>query len=187
MSSAPTPPRLSIPVSDRDHIRGRADAPLTLLEYGDYECNYCGRAFPVVKAVRDHFGERLRFVFRNFPHAGIHPHASVAAQAAEAAGMQKKFWEMHDLLYAHQADLETADLTHYALQIGLELYHFESDLSSERFAGRVTADHQSGVESGVKRTPTFFINDVRHDGEPEAAELIAALERVESSSAERET
>src|SRR5450432_732668 len=102
MSQIKPPQRLSILVSDRDHIRGRPDAPLTLLEYGDYECDYCGRAVPIVRAVREHFGDRLRVVFRTFPHASIHPHASVAAQAAEAAGGQGKFWQMHDLLYEHQ-------------------------------------------------------------------------------------
>ncbi len=172
-SSAPT--RLSIPVSDRDHIRGRADAPLTLLEYGDYECDYCGRAFPIVRKIRAHFGERLRFVFRNFPHAGIHPHASIAAQAAESAGLQGKYWEMHDMLYEHQSDLATADLVHYALRIGLEVYHFESDLSTQRFAKRVEMDHQSGIDSGVKKTPTFFIGDVKYEGEMAEGALIAAL------------
>jgi len=172
---------LTIPVSETDHIRGRPEAPLTLLEYGDYECDYCGRLYPIVRALREHFGDRLRFVFRNFPHANIHPHASVAAQAAEAAGMQGKFWEMHDLLYEHQADLAGADLTHYALQIGLEPYHFQSDLSSERFAKRVAADHQGGVASGVTRTPTFFINGVRFDGQREYGELLAALNKADGS------
>jgi protein-disulfide isomerase len=168
--------RLSVPVSERDHIRGRVDAPLTLLEYGDYECDYCGRAYAVVRAVREHFGERLRFAFRNFPHSSIHPHASVAAQAAETAAAQGKFWEMHDLLYNHQTELAAADLTHYALQIGLELYHFESDMGAETFATRVAADHQGGVESGVRRTPTFFINDLLYEGPAEFAAIVAALE-----------
>ena len=152
--------------------------PLTLLEYGDYECDYCGRAFPAVQAVRDHFGDRLRFVFRYFPHSSIHPHASVAAQAAEAAGMQKKFWEMHDLLYEHQADLDTADLTHYALQVGLELYHFRSrTMQSEHYAKRVAADHQGGVENGVRKTPTFFINDVYYDGPMELQAMIEVISK----------
>ncbi|HZL36466.1 MAG TPA: thioredoxin domain-containing protein [Tepidisphaeraceae bacterium] len=155
---------LSVPVTGRDHIRDWPDAPLTLLEYGDYECDYCGRAHPVVRALREQFGQRMRFVFRNFPHANIHPHASMAAQAAEAAGAQGKFWEMHDLLYEHQSALGSAELTHYALQAGLELYRFEADMDSQRFARKVAEDHQSGVASGVKRTPTFFINGIRHDG-----------------------
>jgi len=178
MGDPQTSSRLSLPVSERDHIRGRRDAPLTLLEYGDYECEHCAQVFPVVRAVREHFGDRLRFVFRNFPHSSIHPHASVAAQAAEAAGMQGKFWEMHDMLLEHQADLAQADLTHYALRAGLELYHFQADLASDRFAPRVAADHKGGVESGVKRTPTFFINGIRRDEKSaEVDQLIAALER----------
>lgn len=177
MASAYPPPRLWIPVTERDHIRGKPDAPLTLLEYGDYECDYCGRAYPVVRELREHFGDRLRFVFRNFPHASIHPHASVAAQAAEAAGGQGKFWEMHDLLYQHQNDLATGDLTHIALQAGLELYHFQADLQSERFARRVAADHQGAVESGVRKTPTFFINGAYYDGPMELQAMIAAISR----------
>lgn len=178
MSNPQSFSRLSVPVSERDHIRGKLDAPLTLLEYGDYECDHCAQVFPVVRAVREHFGDRLRFVFRNFPHSSIHPRASVAAQAAEAAGMQGKFWEMHDMLLEHQSDLADADLTHYALKVGLELYHFQSDLSSERFASRVAADHQTGVDSGVKRTPTFFVNGLRRDARAlETADLIAALEQ----------
>ncbi|HET6251607.1 MAG TPA: DsbA family protein [Tepidisphaeraceae bacterium] len=177
MTQSNAPQALSIPVSDRDHIRGKPDAPFTLLEYGDYECDYCGRAYPVVRALREHFGDQLRFVFRNFPHASIHPHASVAAQAAEAAGSQGKFWEMHDLLFEHQTDLDTGDLTHYALQIGLEVYHFQSDLQSERFARRVEADHQGGVENGVHKTPTFFINGVYYGGPMELNAMIAAISR----------
>ena len=175
MSNPPLSSVLSLPVTERDHIRGKKDAPLTLLQYGDYECDYCGRVYPIVDSVLKHFGDRVRFVFRHFPHANIHPHASIAAQAAEAAGMQGKFWEMHDLLYENQDNLATADLTHYALKIGLEPYHFEADLASERFAHRVAADHKGGVESGVKKTPTFFINDVRHDGPPEYQVLVDAL------------
>ncbi|HWE02823.1 MAG TPA: thioredoxin domain-containing protein [Tepidisphaeraceae bacterium] len=181
MSDSNAPQLLTLPVSETDHIRGRPEAPLTLLEYGDYECDYCGRLYPIVRKLREHFGDRLRFVFRNFPVANIHPHASVAAQAAESAGMQGKFWEMHDLLYEHQAELAAADLTHYALKIGLEPYHFQSDLSSERFARRVAADHRSGLASGVTRTPTFFINGIRFDGKREFGELAAAIENVEQT------
>src|SRR5215469_11549960 len=100
-------PKLAIPISDRDHAQGPAKAPLTLLEYGDYECPYCGQAYPVVKELQKHFGDRLRFVFRNFPLNTIHEHAGVAAQAAEAAAEQGKFWPMHDILYEHQQDLDT--------------------------------------------------------------------------------
>jgi len=168
-------PRLSMPVTERDHIQGPPDAPVTLLEYGDYECPYCGRAYPVVKKLQAELGERLRFAFRNFPLNTIHPHASVAAQAAESAAAQGKFWPMHDLLYEHQDELAEADMVQYALKLGLEVYRFESDLSSEVFAPRVREDFRSGVRSGVNGTPTFFINEYRYNGENEFDALLAAL------------
>jgi protein-disulfide isomerase len=169
-------PRLSIPVTDRDHAQGPADAPVTLVEYGDYECPYCGKAYPVVKEIQERLGDRLRFVFRNFPLNTIHEHAGVAAQAAEAAGAQGKFWPMHDILYEHQEDLADADLHQYALKVGLEIYQFDSDLSSERFAKRVREDFRGGVRSGVNGTPTFFINGVRYNGEHTLEGMLPALE-----------
>jgi protein-disulfide isomerase len=168
-------PHLSMPVSERDHTQGPPDAPVTLLEYGDYECPYCGKAYPLVKQVQGLLGDRLRFAFRNFPLNTVHPHASIAAQAAEAAAAQGKFWEMHDLLFEHQDDLADADLVQYALKLGLEVYRFEADLSSEVFAPRVREDFRSGVRSGVNGTPTFFINGARYNGENEADALLAAL------------
>lgn len=171
-------PKLTVPVNpQRDHVRGNADAPLTLLEYGDYECPYCGRAFPIVRKLQRELGDRLRFVFRHFPLNTVHPHAGVAAQAAECAGAQGKFWEMHDLLYEHQQDLADADLVQYAIKIGLEVYRFEADLSSERFAARVKEDFRSGVRSGVNGTPTFFINGIRYAGAPEFGAMLEALEQ----------
>jgi protein-disulfide isomerase len=167
--------RLAVPVTQRDHAQGLPDAPVTLVEYGDYECPYCGRAYPVVKKIQTELGDRMRFVFRNFPLNTIHPHASVAAQAAEAAGAQGKFWEMHDLLYEHQDDLDNADMVQYALKIGLEVYRFEADVASEVFAPRVREDFRSGVRSGVNGTPTFFINEIRYDGGNEFDALLAAL------------
>ena len=171
------PTRLSIPFNaERDHVRGNPAAPLTLLEYGDYECPYCGRAFPIVNQLRAHFGERLRFVFRHFPLNNVHPHASVAAQSAEAAAAQGKFWEMHDMLYEHQQELAEADLSQYALRIGLEIYRFQADVSTERFAKRVADDYESGAASGVKGTPTFFIQSERYTGEREFEAIKSALE-----------
>src|SRR3954471_7023525 len=158
-------PKLAIAVSERDHAQGSADAPVTLVEYGDYECPYCGQAYPVIKELQRAMGEKLRFVFRNFPLNTIHEHAGVAAQAAEAAGAQDKFWPMHDILYEHQQDLADADLHQYALKVGLELYQFDADLSGEKFAARVREDFRGGVRSGVNGTPTFFINDYRYNGE----------------------
>lgn len=176
MSQIATQPILLLPIHERDHIRGNPEAPLTLLEYGDYECEYCGRAHPVVAAVRAHFGDRLKFVFRHFPHSSIHPHASAAAQAAEAAGAQGRFWEMHDLLYRHQTALEQDRVVHYALQLGLEPYHFQSDLSSERYSKRVASDYDGGVAGGVRKTPTFFIDGHYYAGPVEAQSLIEAIE-----------
>lgn len=169
-------PRLAVPVTEVDHAQGPSDAPVTLVEYGDYECPHCGNAYPIVKQLRRHMGDRLRFVFRNFPQNTIHTHASVAAQAAEAAASQGKFWDMHDMLFEHQQELAEADLVQYALKIGLEVYHFEADLSSERYARRVREDFRGGLRSGVNGTPTFFINDLRYDGERAFEPMLAALE-----------
>ena len=174
---APTlPESLAVPVSEVDHARGEPNAPLTLVQYGDYECPDCAAAFPVVVRLREALGPRLRFVFRNFPQNSIHPHASVAAQAAEAAGAQGKFWPMHDLLYAHQATLADHSMDEFALKLGLEIYKFNADLSSERFARRVREEFEGGQRSGVKGTPTFFINGQRYRGEVAYEPMLAAIE-----------
>src|SRR5215213_5813051 len=116
-------PKLTLPVSsERDHAQGPDTAPVTLVEYGDYECPYCGQAYPIIKRLQETLGDKLRFVFRNFPLNTLHAHAGVAAQAAEAAGAQGKFWEMHDLLYENQEELDESDLHKYALKLGLEFY-----------------------------------------------------------------
>jgi protein-disulfide isomerase len=169
---------LSMPVSeDRDHIQGPADAPVTLVEYGDYECPYCGAAYPIVKEVQDRMGERLRFVFRNFPITTSHPHAQEAAEAAEAAAAQGRFWPMHDLLFENQKNLGDRDLRAYAEQLGLDLELFDEELAGHVHAERVHKDFVSGVRSGVNGTPTFYINGVRHDDSYEIETLLAALER----------
>ena len=181
MTGNSAPVRLLEPVGPRDHAQGPADASVTLVEYGDYECPYCGRAFPSIKKLQQEFGDQLRVVFRHFPQNSVHPHASVAAQAAEAAAAQGKFWQMHDLLLEHQDELADADLAQYALRAGLEVYRFEADMSSERFAARVGHDHEAGVKNGVKKTPTLFLNSIRYDGpleyEPLAAAVRATAER----------
>jgi protein-disulfide isomerase len=174
-------PTLTIPVSERDHAQGPPDGPVTLVEYGDYECPYCGKAYPLVKRIQQRMGARLRFVFRNFPLNTVHAHAGIAAQAAEAAAAQGKFWEMHDLLYEHQHDLADSDMVRYALKLGLEVYRFESDLSGEVFAQRVSDDFRGGVRSGVNGTPTFFVNGVRYDGPYDYDSLRAALEQAASA------
>jgi protein-disulfide isomerase len=167
-------PKLAVPVSDKDHSRGPADAPITIVEYGDYECPYCGKAHPTVLKLRQTLGDELRFVFRNFPLNTIHEHASEAAQAAEAAASQGKFWEMHDLLYENQENLADVDLRQYALKAGLELYRFESEMSGEIHAKKVREDFRSGVRSGVNGTPTFFINDYRFNDTATYENLLAA-------------
>jgi protein-disulfide isomerase len=163
---------------DRDHVRGRADAAVTLLQYGDFECPYCGAAYPIVKDVQAQMGERLRFVFRNFPISTSHPHAEQAAEAAEAAAVQGRFWEMHDLLYENQSHLEDEDLRGYAESLGLDLEAFDRDLAGHLHADRVHADFMSGVRSGVNGTPTFYVNGRRHDDSYDAATLRAALEQA---------
>jgi protein-disulfide isomerase len=172
---------LSATVSERDHAQGSPDAPLTLLQYGDYECPYCGRAYPVVKQLQQRLGNRLRFVFRNFPMNNVHAHASVAAQAAEAAAAQGKFRPMHDLLYAHQHDLADIDLQQLAIRVGLELYKFNADLAGGRHARRVQEDLASGRASGVTETPTFFINARRYEGPHDFDSMLAALEEAEKA------
>jgi protein-disulfide isomerase len=166
---------LAVPIGERDHVKGPRDAPVVLVEYGDYECPYCLNAWPVVKEVRRRLGDRMAFVFRHFPQSSVHPHASVAAQAAEAAAAQGKFWEMHDLLFANQEELGTIDLTHLALELGLEVYRFQSSIESEGNVRRIREDFTGGVKSGVQGTPTFFINGCRYEGEIDVESLVAAV------------
>jgi len=167
---------LTQPVSARDHAEGPADAPLTLVEYGDYQCPYCGAAYPVVKRLQKTLGKKLRFVFRNFPLTQAHPYALVAAEAAEAAALQGKFWEMHDLLYEQQALLEPDVIPTWAGRLGLDLEKLGNDISQGVVEKRIKEDRQSGIRSGVNGTPTFFINGARFDGPPDYGSLLAALE-----------
>lgn len=169
---------------DRDHVRGPANAPVTLVQYGDYECPYSGAAFPIIKDIQSRMNDGLRFVFRNFP-IDSHPHAHQAAEAAEAAGRQGKFWEMHDLLYENQRHLRDEDLRGYAENLGLDGELIAKELDEHLHATRVHDDFLSGVRSGVNGTPTFYINGVKHDGAYEMETLLAALERA--AVPERET
>jgi protein-disulfide isomerase len=168
-------PKLVWPVSERDHISGPATAPVTLVEYGDYQCPYCGMANPIVDEVRRELGDQLRFVFRNFPLTEVHPYAEHAAEIAEAAGAQHKFWEMHDMLYAHQDALQDQHLAEYATLLGIPGSEVKRALAQHAYADRVREDFMSGVRSGVNGTPTFFINGVRHDGDYERDTLLAAI------------
>jgi protein-disulfide isomerase len=156
--------QLTPPVSAADHAAGPEDAPVTLVEYGDYECPYCGMAHPIVQRAQQTLGNQLRFVFRNFPLAEAHPHARLAAQAAEAAGTQGKFWEMHEMLFEHQDALEPNDVLGYAQALGLDVERFTHELESGVYARRVRDDFRSGVRSGVNGTPTFFVNGTRYEG-----------------------
>jgi protein-disulfide isomerase len=170
---------LTVPVTEgRDHIQGPADAAVALVEYGDYECPYCGAAYPIVKEVQERMGGRLRFVFRNFPITTSHPHAEHAAEAAEAAEGQGSFWEMHDVLYENQKRLRDEDLHGYAERLGLDVESFDRDLADHVHAARVHEDFIGGVRSGVNGTPTFYINGARHDDSYELETLLAALERA---------
>jgi protein-disulfide isomerase len=170
---------LTLPVDpQRDHTQGPANAAATLVEYGDYECPYCGAAYPIVKEIQERMGERLQFVFRNFPITTSHPHAEQAAEAAEAAGSQGRFWEMHDLLYENQRHLEDQDLHAYAARLGLDLETFDRDLAEHVHAARVHEDFMSGVRSGVNGTPTLYVNGARHDDSYQPDVLLAALEEA---------
>jgi protein-disulfide isomerase len=167
---------LRVPVGEQDHIQGGADAKCTLVEYGDYECPHCGHAHPIVKRVQKHFGKKLRFVFRNFPLAEMHPHAESAAESAEYAGAQGKFWEMHDGLFENQAQLGGALYLKLAQQLGLPPQDLRAAVEKREFLARVKSDFTGGVRSGVNGTPTFFINGKRYDGSFEFADLVEAIE-----------
>ncbi len=160
---------------DVDHIRGPVDAPLTLLEYGDFECPFCSKATSLARELRERFGDDLRYVFRHLPLADVHPHAELAARAAVAAAAQGCFWEMHDLLFSHQDELESEDLIGYAATIGLDVERFLRDLDSEPVQERVRADVTSAEASGARGTPTFFVNGRRHVGPYDAATLADEL------------
>jgi protein-disulfide isomerase len=173
--------RLTLPVSERDHIQGPAGAPVTLVEYGDFECPYCGQAYPIVKDVQRRMGDQLRVVFRHFPLSQVHPHAERAAEAVEAAGGQGRFWEMHDALFEHQRALDDRHLLDYAERLGLDRLRFERELGDGAYTGQVRADFLSGVRSGVNGTPTFFINGVRHDAGYDVGTLLRAIEQAEEA------
>ena len=175
MSKPDPKSQLTPPNAKRDHIQGRIDAPHALVEYGDYECPYCGEAYPIVKTVQERLGDKLCFVFRNFPLVNSHPHAQHAAEAAEAAGAQGKFWEMHDVLFENQEALEDEALAQYAEGLGLDARRLMGEVLSGAHAARVREDFRSGARGGVNGTPTFFINGVRYEGAPAADALVAAL------------
>jgi protein-disulfide isomerase len=167
---------LKVPVTSNDHSQGDEHAPITLVEYGDYQCPHCGHAYPIVQQVQNHFGKRLRFVFRNFPLNEIHPQAETAAESAEFAGAHKKFWEMHDGIFENQDNLGPPMLLELAETLGLAGAELRKALTSHEYVTRVKEDFMGGVRSGVNGTPTFFINGHRHDGPFEFEDLVAAIE-----------
>jgi len=173
-------PKLEIPVTpERDHIEGPVKAALTLVEYGDYQCPYCGAAYPEVKKVQKELGSELRFVFRNFPLTNIHEHAMNAAETAEAASAQGKFWPMHDFLYEHQATLGDSNVAlAYARKLSLDTQKFEREITQHVYQKRIKDDFMGGVRSGVNGTPTFYVNGVRHDGDAVAKALVGALNQA---------
>jgi protein-disulfide isomerase len=159
----PTMSRLQTPIDDRDHVIGPEEAPVTLVAYADYECPFCGRAHGVIRQVLRRVGDDVRFAYRHFPLSQLHPHAMLAAQAAEAAAAQHFFWEMHHALYEHQNALGLDELLSYADALGLDVVKFAQELRFQIYLPKVHADFDSGVRSGVTGTPTFFINGERFD------------------------
>ena len=172
---------LGVPVSERDHSQGPATAAVTLVQYGDYECPYTRQSTSIVRAIQQQLGDKLRFVFRNFPLTEIHPHALHAAFAAEAAAAQGKFWQMHDYIFHHQHTLEDSDLEQFAEAVGLDMPQFARDMAERPYLSRIEEDLKSGIRSGVRGTPTFFINGVLYPGSWEQEALLAALEETGAS------
>jgi protein-disulfide isomerase len=171
--------RLVVDVGPRDHVLGSPDARITLVQYGDFECPDCGRAHPVLRAVREAFGPNLRFVFRHFPLIASHPHAALAAEASEAAGAQGRFWEMHDRLYERQAALAAPDLERHARKLGLDAERVARELAAHVHAPHVREDAVGGTHSGIRGTPTFFVNGTRYDGVwDDRAAFVEALARI---------
>jgi protein-disulfide isomerase len=166
---------LAVPVGPEDHVRGPADAAVTLVEYGDFECPYCGLAYPVVKALEQQYARQLRVVFRSYPLA-MHPHAQAAAEAAEFAADHGKFWELHDTLYEHQRALDVPHLLGYARSLGLDADALATALRERTYAPIVAEQKESGEESGIPGTPAFFLNGVLFEEEPTRENLVNAID-----------
>jgi protein-disulfide isomerase len=167
--------KLKIPVSTEDHSQGPDKAPLVLVKYGDYQCPYCGKAYPIVKRLQKALGDKLKFVFRNFPLSEMHPDALNAAKVAEAAALKGKFWEMHDLLYENQDQLDGESLVRYAESLKLDVEDLNEAAGGASVEKRIEADFEGGVRSGVNGTPTFFVNGVRYDGNWQYGPFLSAL------------
>ena len=180
-----SPIKLRSSVSDIDHSLGSVDAPMVLLEYGDYECSFCGQAYWIVKELQQTLGDQLRVIFRNFPLTEIHPYALNAAMAAEAAGLQDRFWKMHDVLFENQERLTPTNIQSYAGLLGLKIDKFNQDLESKKVQERVSSDFYGGARTGVNGTPTFFVNGYRFDGDWTTDELLTTLNGVQSRKVQR--
>jgi formate-nitrite transporter family protein len=174
--STPEAVKLKNPVTERDHSSGSATAPVTLLEYGNFECIYCGQIYPVIKQIQNLLGDNLRFVFRHFPIDQTHPHSLRAAEAAESAAAQQKFWQMHDELFTHQTALEDRHLSRYAKRIGLNLERFNHDMTEHSFLLQIDADYQRSLfDEHITGTPTLYLNDVRYTGATDFESLLHAI------------
>jgi len=165
-------------VSSKDNIQGSAGAPIELVEYGDYQCPHCGRAYPILKNIQAKLDDQLKFVFRNFPLSKIHPNATHAAIATEAAARQHKFWEMHDYIFEHQNRLDDGSLVRFATLLRLDAAQFAIDFEKQELAQKVEDDFESGVRSGVNGTPSFFINGQKYDGDWNEAPFLAHLQSL---------
>ena len=170
---------MSTPVSiGSDHILGSIDAPITIVEYGDYECPYTGMAYPIVKEIMRQFGDKIYFVFRNFHLNDIHPHAQHAAEAAEAAAAQDKFWQMHDYLFEHQKVLDDGHLLEYAEKVGLDIDKFKKEMTEHVYAPLINKSLKDGIDSGVEGTPTFFVKGVRYEDSWDLETFSSVLEKT---------
>jgi protein-disulfide isomerase len=174
--------RLAAPVDDRDHVLGPEDALVTLVEYGDYQCPYCGRAHVMVQELLRRRMNRMRFAYRHFPLINVHPYAEMAAEAAEAAGARGRFWPVHDWLFANQDRLNPATLIAALVDMGLDGEGIADELRGHDFLDKVQSDFVSGVRSGVNGTPTFFINGMRYQGGHSLSELMTAVDAAAGAS-----
>jgi formate-nitrite transporter family protein len=173
--------RLKNLITEKDHSSGPETAPVTLLEYGNFECIHCGRAYPVIKQVRKLLGDSLRFVFRHFPTVQTHPHSLRAAEAAEAAASQQKFWQMHDELFTHQTALEDHHLSRYARRAGLNLERFNHDMTEHSFLQQIEAEYQRSLfDEHVTGTPTIYLNEIRYTGATDLESLLHAVRQADT-------
>lgn len=170
--------QLHPPVNENDHVKGPTIASIELVEYGDYQCPHCGAAYPVVKAIEKAYAGNLKFVFRNFPLSEAHPYAEAAAFAAEAAGRQDKFWQMHDIIFENQYKMNVESLYDFAHTLKLDMRRFEKDFADGEIAEKVESDFESGVRSGVNGTPSFFINGYKYNGMHDFESLTGTLDSV---------